>query len=125
MTRIVLDVHNIWYVGPFIQAASMKLDHSNASELTVSESYQFDFTRNFSCYCLSVHPSILPSVCVCFCLCFHPCVRKVNTVSAVVSQYITNKSFLIYAFLVTLSPLSSMRQEGAKILVLHYLAKGN
>ena len=48
MTRIVLDVHNIWYVGPFIQAASMKLDHSNASELTLSESCQFDFTRNFA-----------------------------------------------------------------------------
>ena len=39
--------------GLFIQAASMKLDHSNASELTMYVLFQFDFTRYLPHCCLN------------------------------------------------------------------------
>ena len=67
--------------------------------------------------CLSIYPSF--------------CVRKLTPVSAVVSQYVTNKSFLACAknekcaFLVTPRPFWSMRQGEAKINALQYWARWN
>ena len=54
------------------------------------------------------------------------CVQKVTPVSEVVSQYVTNKSFLVcvkskkYAFLFTLRLLGFMKQGEAELPTLHY-----
>ena len=58
-----------------------------------------------------------------------PCVRKLTPVFAVVSQNVTNKSFLVrvksekYSFWVTLRSLGSMRQGEAEIHALQYWAR--
>ena len=68
-----------------------------------------------------VRPSVRPSV--------RPCVRKLTPVSAVGSQNVTNRSFLVsvksekYAFWVTLRPLGSMSQDEVKIHALRYSAR--
>ena len=72
--------------------------------------------------CLSIRPSV-PSVSSI------PCVQKLTPVSAVGSQNVTNRSFLVsvksekYAFWVTLRPLGSMSQGEVKIHSLQYSAR--
>ena len=69
--------------------------------------------------CLSIRDSVFP--------CFRPCVRKLTPVSAVGSQNVTNRSFLVsvksekYAFWITLRPQSDhCRQGKAEVCILDF-----
>ena len=66
---------------------------------------------------------------LCSSILFCSCVQKLTPVSAVGSQNVTNRSFLLsvksekYAFWVTLRPLGSMSQGEGKIHALQYSAR--